>query len=549
MVIKKRLTYATIAFYFLCDGIEYAIIFPTIWEYLQKLGARKETLLGLSVAAYSFSSLIIGPVIGRLYDKTKNAKLILIFMNLFETLGSLMYFAAVSPWFVVLSRFICGVGNSGGAAMIADVTCSAEVESRTAIISNLQACRQFGLLTGPVFNLILRNLDFNIGGFIVNKLTAPGLFMVGLGVILQFMYIGLYFNLAEMQTNDRLTESLKPEYDSGESEINQETVSFHESIEDDFVASLNNELEEQSSQVFKPKVLIVNPVIDVNSDSSNAMIESADDFMDTFSAELLDNNSAADKVSVIEGSSHETEVKFDSSITTIRGSPWKLIELYKAEFLRDEVTAILGLAFVSFFAQTSLETIVTPLSQTYFGFGDFENSMLFLFAGVEILLAFIAINFLSKRLEDRVLILAGGNLMVVSLIWFLATVPWFPIKSWASLPYFAVGIFINLLGISLLIACSVSLYSKVISVDHQGFGHGLRRTMLSCGTILGPLWGGAAVHSPVLLFSVPLAAVAIFLLLFIFSFSRMRVDVHLWRQTSQLRPVQRNETTPLLRKC
>lgn len=80
-------TRITMVCFFLAGGIEYSVIFPTMWDYIQEKDG-KEWLYGLSLAAFSISNLVTAPFYGVLFDKTYKTKLIVLFANLFEIGGS-----------------------------------------------------------------------------------------------------------------------------------------------------------------------------------------------------------------------------------------------------------------------------------------------------------------------------------------------------------------------------------------------------------------------------------------------------------------------------
>ena len=74
------------AMFFLTGGIEYSVIFPTMYNYVQDLGGE-EWLYGLSLSAFSISNLITSPLYGIVFDKTKQTRWIVIVGNLFEIGG------------------------------------------------------------------------------------------------------------------------------------------------------------------------------------------------------------------------------------------------------------------------------------------------------------------------------------------------------------------------------------------------------------------------------------------------------------------------------
>ncbi|XP_058044723.1 major facilitator superfamily domain-containing protein 8-like isoform X2 [Ahaetulla prasina] len=151
---KKKRTGFTIGLLFLSGGIEYAVILPTIWAYLQKLNAEPY-YLGLALSAFSFAGLITGPFFGYWSDRTHRTKGTIMFANLFQIAGNFMYFVGGSKWMLLSSR----------------------------------------LVAGPACNLFLRLCNFHLGPFVVNKFTSPGLFMCLVWILLQIIVMTMYYDI------------------------------------------------------------------------------------------------------------------------------------------------------------------------------------------------------------------------------------------------------------------------------------------------------------------------------------------------------------------
>nr|XP_029490907.1 major facilitator superfamily domain-containing protein 8-like [Oncorhynchus nerka] len=191
---KKKMTYFTIGLIFLLSGMEYAVILPTIWRYLQTLGAAPY-FLGLGLSAFSLSGLLSGPLFGHWSDKTHATKKIILFANLFEIVGNFMYFMGYSKWLLISSRLVAGVGTGAGSSIFGFMGRCTAHEDRSTVFASVMACRQIGLMIGPVLNLFLRLCDFKLGPFVVNKYTAPGLFMCFMWTLLQLVVVFMFWDL------------------------------------------------------------------------------------------------------------------------------------------------------------------------------------------------------------------------------------------------------------------------------------------------------------------------------------------------------------------
>ena len=158
----------------------------------------------------------------------------------------------------------------------------------------------------------------------------------------------------------------------------------------------------------------------------------------------------------------------------------------------------------------------------YFSYGDQANSVLYLLAGVELILVFCVLNISSRRISDRALISTGVVLMLVALTWLSATLPRFQEKDRSNLPYFGVGVVLDLAGIPTVCDIGLSLYSKLLPDNMQGVGNGVRRFVSQLAIILGPVWGaGTMAWSPYLMLLLPLALLSLGSLLFVTSYSKL----------------------------
>jgi MFS transporter, ceroid-lipofuscinosis neuronal protein 7 len=59
--------------------------------------------------------------------------------------------------------------------------------------------RQLGMIIGPAFNFLLLNLDFQLGPFYLNRLSAPGLMSSSVWFIIEIIILLFYRNLQDFQ--------------------------------------------------------------------------------------------------------------------------------------------------------------------------------------------------------------------------------------------------------------------------------------------------------------------------------------------------------------
>ncbi|XP_054452598.1 major facilitator superfamily domain-containing protein 8 [Anoplopoma fimbria] len=457
---KRNLTFLTIGLIFMLSGIEYAVILPTIWRYLQILEAPPY-FLGLGLSAFSLSGLLTGPLFGIWSDRSRTTKSIILFSNLFEIAGNFMYFIGYSKWLLLSSRLVAGVGAGAGSSIFGFLTRSTKPEERAGIFAAIMACRQAGLLVGPAFNLFLRLCDFKLGPFVVNKYTSPGIFMCLLWVLLQFVVLALYWDLPPISSEEG-------------------TVMVEMKQEDD------------------------------DDDEEEVLLMGSDE-------EPLHPYGAVN--------SDQLETSTSSRMKPARGAstfsnPFKTFSV-SSELLREEVVVLLTAQFITLFNQTALETMVTPLTQRLFSFGELSNSLMYSLCGVEVILGFFFVRWLSRKVADRVVLAAGLVICCIACIWcliFLCN----PRGGYGwELSSFIIGVFLQLLGLPFVAVSQVSLFSKVTAEKTQGFSQGVRRSVGGLATILGPLWAGGLTNNLYIMLGMMLALLIMITVMTVLSYDRL----------------------------
>ncbi|XP_054716153.1 uncharacterized protein LOC129225701 [Uloborus diversus] len=578
--LKRRFTYGTILVFNMFTGLGYAIIFPTIWNYIHERLEGESYMLGVVISAYSISSLFANPLVGWWSDRSLNTRLVLLVTILAEAVGSFLYFVGIHTWVLVLGRLIAGIGSGGGAAVLADITRTTEEGERTSVLSTVIACRQLGLIIGPAFNIGLTHINFKFFSLPVDKYSSPGLFMALLWLALEVIVFFGYHNLTELK-NDEDVEKLFDNYNSIiTGSIPYSDLENSSTIEVAFTSSyppymggitpisesLPSAMSYSSSQpnlqvewlqdnvdnlslVRKEEIESINCqkiLVDANipaqqiklkrqklgpqrsRSTSDRMIESAERVIQSMSGSCgnygTDSRSRAETANSRVSSTRPSTSRNSSAPPSLPDEKTSLLRHIREDYFRDEIVVLLGLNFISCFSQTVLETVVTPLAQKFYSFSEMDNSYIYLLAGIEIILVFGAIKCISHKVSDRTLLIFGLITLTLAMalpIWFVPiAVP----GEMRTLPYFIITIIIDLIGIAIIIVCSSSLLSKLTNDDSQALFQGLRRSMGSLGCIMGPLWGGAFLFNIYFLFAVPLAVTVLIIVLFLASYRKLQVE-------------------------
>ncbi len=143
---------------------------------------------------------------------------------------------------------------------------------------------------------------------------------------------------------------------------------------------------------------------------------------------------------------------------------------------------------------------------------------------LKIMVVFLALSFLSKKISDRILLLIGllGNL--ASLIFLIVYLPRARPNTGKLIDYFlfAVPMFANVFSLPFIVLSSISLLSKITSAHSQGLTQGLRRTTVGVACILGPIWAGALYKSWYILTGTLIVLITLCLLMTLLSFKHLK---------------------------
>ena len=116
----------------------------------------------------------------------------------------------------------------------------------------------------------------------------------------------------------------------------------------------------------------------------------------------------------------------------------------------------------------------------------------------KIIVVFMLLSFITKKIKDRTLLLVGLVVNLLTLIFLIVYLPNYkqpvnPVPSQISLKDYAIFMcptLTNVFSLPLIVLASISLLSKITSLENQGLSQGMRRTVVGLATIIGPLWAG-----------------------------------------------------------
>ncbi|CAF0971177.1 unnamed protein product [Didymodactylos carnosus] len=180
----------------LMTGIDYAIILPTAWGYINQymVAHYSGLVMGAVLSVFAFSGAVSGIVLGYLNDIGYRLKRLILVAFLFKILGNILYFLGINVYVIVISRLITGIGMGVVPPLLAEVSRRSMTASPTRLLAKILACRQIGLFLGPCFTLVMTQMNFKIGSKVVTMYNAPGLIMSVLWFIMEIIVVFFYFD-------------------------------------------------------------------------------------------------------------------------------------------------------------------------------------------------------------------------------------------------------------------------------------------------------------------------------------------------------------------
>jgi len=578
---KKSLSYFTIQIFMFFSGVEYALIFPSLWEYLQSLGVPEDNplWLGATLSAITLTDILSGLVVGKVLDSTHNNRALVLILNCPQILGSILYLCSKSPPMLLCSRLVSGLGKGITIVFLSDICRSTDLEERTPVMLLFDVYFQSGLLLGPLFNMVLTEVE--IGP--VNRLNSPGLLLTLVWCFFSALVMLLYRDLVKIRQEEMIEEELLGAYvtiDTSEyrilssqdnenwepfksfdinsmyetaeevevtEEINMNSLPIESTAHHSLQIPLNlkgsSQSKSNSPREFKTRVEDIHRTkskeniarsprnygsctakwtydrnpLPIRVRSSSRVSRKSDCFIDEAEKLMGESDTAST------ASSLDTER--DSKKDDESDGPVVSLEDYKEVLLREEVICLAFLRFVALFCQTSLESSIPPIMEHFFGYGDLANSVVYLIAGIELITICFLLTIVTKYVSDRMLVSSGLVFMLLSQVWLGVVIPSLVQHDRSSLPFLVIGIMMQLMGISIICIVGLALYSKLIPDHMQGFSHATRRFVSQFAILLGPLWGTGTMDFPCTMVVVPILILLPGIVMFLVSFQRMKPEV------------------------
>jgi len=190
---------AWILFANLAIAIDYSMIMPTGWQYIDDMDGSK-LFYGATTAAFPIGRIVFLLPFGAWSDRHNFAGPFAA-ASIIGMMGGLVYgMASVlgSRWFAMLGRFLGGCGAT--LPLSAWAARSYPPEKRVQIESLQKAAQLIGVSLGPAVNAVFYKLDWRPGPFRLNALTMAGYFPAIMSFVL---LLGFRFGVEEPPRQER----------------------------------------------------------------------------------------------------------------------------------------------------------------------------------------------------------------------------------------------------------------------------------------------------------------------------------------------------------
>ncbi|CAG5098733.1 Oidioi.mRNA.OKI2018_I69.XSR.g15928.t1.cds [Oikopleura dioica] len=155
---EKELLLKLLSGWYFTAGIEYGLYFSSIYSRLvDDLGAQ-QSLFAYVIAVFPLAGALLATFIGKHTDKRGSIDLTIIFGLFSSILGNLIYCFASSGLFVILARFVGGIGNAIDGAIMGFAGRIVHPDDRGATFARLLVAKQVGTISCPAWVAISKKL-------------------------------------------------------------------------------------------------------------------------------------------------------------------------------------------------------------------------------------------------------------------------------------------------------------------------------------------------------------------------------------------------------
>lgn len=480
-------------------GVEFAVIFPSVWLYLKIFNADY-WYLGLVLSAYNMVGIVSTLLVGHLADSTGQIRFMGFIWNIAEIAGNLVYALHFHMSFPLIGRMISGFGEGYISAMWGEIARITTEEQRTRYFAILKGANLLGTAIGPALNLFLKEFDFYIGKWHIDYRTSSGFFMGVVWVAVTMVMLGMVFDIsAELQREGKLKHFQK----TGRFEFDEEEKEEKRCIDDGGVKTPGEEDKteqaDDGSSSKKPESSEETQLVDEESKNTTDDINLENlegegaDVQSLKEDKVIQNEDGAEiKTDSIEYKDTKGEADIVKSVE--EDAPEEPQGTFKTAFLdmfsRFEVNVLVYLFFFMYVTHTCLQGITPLFAELMLKWDETKISIVYTAWGVEIMIVLIVIWIVAPYVADRVILIwavFGGTLASISLVVLTYSEP----ESMLCYYSFLITIFLGGIGIAITVVVGRSLISKHTRPENQCLVHAILTSLNRMAGLTGPIFGSS----------------------------------------------------------
>ena len=190
--------------HFFISGMDVYIILPTAWYYIRSLGLSK-TFYGAVIAAQALGFILFTPVVGKLSDRTRAVKFVLLACIAVKVTSNFVYAIPVSGYCPLIGCFFSGAANGAYSAMYGELVRYTINENRSKIFVVIESVFTIGASCGPLIGGIV-TFNANILGLNINAGNSPAVVLVIIWSVLLCVLICLPSDVGTQEITDEASD-------------------------------------------------------------------------------------------------------------------------------------------------------------------------------------------------------------------------------------------------------------------------------------------------------------------------------------------------------
>ncbi|CAB3998336.1 major facilitator superfamily domain-containing 8-like [Paramuricea clavata] len=534
---KRNLTLFAFSTRMFFMGVEYAVIFPSVWLYL-KIFHVDYWYLGLVLSAYNMVGIVSTALVGRLVDMTRKVRFTGFLWNLAEIAGNFIYAMPFWVGLPLIGRMVAGFGEGFISAMWGELARVTTREQRTRYFTILKGSNLLGAALGPAFNLFLKEINFNIGAWPIDFRTSPGFIMGLIWIVVTILMLVAVFDLSwELKNNpdyqllieepaSKLKRKKKPKHSLTSPEKSPRMIKKEPmqspghsppAPRKEVFPTLKQRSQPQPEDSPKRTILdMADEAIALKKlqqdespatepvEKSEKSHEIQEEPEDTTTKPLPDEHETVESLPNEPGTPQTPENKrnhFESFDSTSGSDAEEALDIEDADkatfkeaildmFTKFHVVVMIYLLFFMYVIHTCLQGISPLIAENMLFWSETQVSILYTVWGLEIILVLVVVWLIAPKVSDRIILMfavicgCGSSASLIVLSHSEAATD-------LCLYSFIVTILLAGAAISITVVICRSLVSKHTKPENQGLVHAILTSFNRVAGLSGPIFGSS----------------------------------------------------------